>query len=67
VAGLSTRGANNPIAVDFDPKDNVVYWSDVGSSGIKRIRLNNSSEDELINLGAGESWRFTKRRNMPGI
>ena len=42
-------GHDNPIALDFDPVDRKLYWTDVAAKVIKRSDVN-GSEEEIVRL-----------------
>ena len=46
---IPLSGHDNPIAVDYDPLNKKVYWTDVATKVIKRANLN-GSEEQLIKL-----------------
>nr|XP_002125537.4 uncharacterized protein LOC100176236 isoform X1 [Ciona intestinalis] len=45
--------AHQPSAVDYDPIDQMVYWSDVGMNGIYRKPLNVSAPELFLQDGIG--------------
>ncbi len=45
---------DNPIAVDYDPGDSKVYWSDVSARVLKRAHLNGSREEVMYRLPPGK-------------
>ena len=48
VIDIPIRKPQNPVAVDYDPKERVVYWSDIETRSIRRISLDNTSKEELF-------------------
>ena len=43
-SALPLSGHDNPIAVDYDPMEGNVYWTDVGAKVIKRAGLDGARE-----------------------
>ena len=41
---VSVSGINQAVAIDFDPVDEFVYWSDNNNLEIKRCRMNGQGE-----------------------
>uniref|UniRef100_A0ABM0M9V2 Sortilin-related receptor-like n=1 Tax=Saccoglossus kowalevskii TaxID=10224 RepID=A0ABM0M9V2_SACKO len=48
---LPLQGLQNVIAVDFDYKDNFIYWADMATDKIMRYGLNGYGEHEVIVTG----------------
>ena len=47
-------GNDNPIAIDYDSLNRVVYWTDVGSKQIRKANLDNRQVSTLRQLGSSE-------------
>jgi len=43
----------NPVAIDFDPMTNTVYWTDIESRTIRRAALNGSNKEIFLQLQPG--------------
>ena len=44
----------NPVAVDFDPLTQTVYWTDIESRTVRRADLNGSNQEIFLQLQPGE-------------
>ena len=47
---LPLRGLVSPVAVDYDPISQMVYWTDVGSKSISRCYLNGTGQEIVLQL-----------------
>ena len=47
----------NPVALDFDDREDMLYWTDVESRTISRAHLNGSSHQLLAEHNLGEDFR----------
>lgn len=47
-------GTDNPIAIDYDPLNRIVYWTDVGSKQIRKANIDNRQVSTLLQLGSSE-------------
>ncbi|XP_071157151.1 scavenger receptor cysteine-rich domain-containing protein DMBT1-like [Mytilus edulis] len=45
-------GTDNPIAIDYDPLNRIVYWTDVGSKQIRKANIDNRQVSTLLQLGS---------------
>ncbi|GAB6033222.1 Low-density lipoprotein receptor- protein 6 [Chamberlinius hualienensis] len=45
---LPIKGVKHAIAIDYDPVDNFIYWSDDEVKSIKRAYINGSKQEDLI-------------------
>ena len=43
----------NPLALDFDDRDDMIYWSDIGLKTINRAHLNGSAQRVIVANGLG--------------
>jgi len=50
----------NPVAVDFDPVTQTVYWTDIESRTIRRAAINGSNREIFLQLQPGEFRRQRK-------
>ena len=54
VMEIPIQKRQNPVAVDYDPVERMVYWSDVETRTIRRTKLEGgSSEEPFISLMPG--------------
>ena len=49
---IPLEGLQRPVAVDYDPVSQMVYWTDVGSKSISRCYLNGTGQTSIIHLNA---------------
>eukprot|EP00058_Branchiostoma_floridae_P001847 XP_002587335.1 hypothetical protein BRAFLDRAFT_100531 [Branchiostoma floridae] len=49
---LPLVGVGQPVALDYDPITDYVYWSDSGNCNIKRARRDGSGMETIINTGS---------------
>ena len=45
----------NPVAVDFDPVTQSVYWTDIESRTVRRATLNGSNQEIFLQLQQGDT------------
>lgn len=48
----------SPLALDFDDRDDTIYWSDIGTKTISRAHLNGSAQQLIVanNLGTFDTF-----------
>lgn len=56
---IPISGNQNPIAIDYDAVNRVVYWTDVGSKQIRKANLDNRQISTVIQLGSRKSKHYT--------
>jgi len=44
----------NPVAVDFDPETQTIYWTDIESRTIRRADINGSNREIFLQLQPGQ-------------
>ena len=47
---IPAEGLHIPVAVDYDPIGQMVYWTDVGSKSISRCFLNGTGQEVILQL-----------------
>ena len=52
---LPLRQPQNPVAVDYDPSEQLVYWTDIESHTIRRMRIDGTGEEPFVMLTPG-AW-----------
>ena len=47
---IPLEGILTPVAVDYDPVSQMVYWTDVGSKSVSRCYLNGTGQETVLQL-----------------
>ena len=54
VTHLPVNALNNPVAIDIDIDDNLMFWTDVGSNNIYKATLAGQYQQQVKALPTGE-------------
>ena len=56
--GIPLSGHENPISIDYDPLDEMLYWTDVSTRKIRRAHISGNSEAIVTLLPQGFTITF---------
>ena len=52
LAPLPLEGIDSPVGVDFDPRSNMIYWTDDKLHTINRATLDGSTQEVVVQVAA---------------